>query len=158
DQEIGQELLECNRRLEQLREEVAIFLGQTAENYVYWVERSGKTQRIISLNAAPIDVAEYLRRRLFRNDTSIVMASATLSTSVAQEHPRAEKAPAKSRPPLKSRNPPNHSGLNYFAQRVGAESATMLQVGTPFDYERQMKHYIVQQMPEPKTEGYREAL
>src|ERR1043166_7100018 len=86
------------------------------------------------------------------------MASATLSTSVSTEHSPAERAPAKSRAPLKSRNLPDHSGLNYFAQRVGAESATMLQVGTPFDYERQMKHYIVRQMPEPKTEGYREAL
>src|SRR6185437_8300989 len=81
DKDIGQELLECNRRLSELREEVAMFLGQSAEDYVYWVERSGKTQRNLALNAAPIDVAEYLRRRLFQSDTSVVMTSATLSTT-----------------------------------------------------------------------------
>jgi hypothetical protein len=36
---------------------------------------------ILSLNAAPIDVADYLRRRrLFESDTSIIMTSATLAT------------------------------------------------------------------------------
>jgi REP element-mobilizing transposase RayT len=84
DKDIGQELMECNRRLAELREEVVMFLGQTAEEYVYWVERSGKTQRNLALNAAPVDVAEYLRRRLFQSDTSVVMTSATLATSVGQ--------------------------------------------------------------------------
>jgi Rad3-related DNA helicase/REP element-mobilizing transposase RayT len=84
DKDIGQELLECNRRLAELREELAMFLGQTADGYVYWVERTGKTQRNLALNAAPVDVAEYLRRRLFQSDTSIVMTSATLATTVGQ--------------------------------------------------------------------------
>jgi ATP-dependent DNA helicase DinG len=34
----------------------------------------------------------------------------------------------------------------------------MLQVGTPFDYERQMKLFVVRKMPDPRAEGYREAL
>src|SRR5690242_3862257 len=76
--------MECNRRLAGLREEVAMFLGQTADDYVYWVERSGKTQRTLALNAAPVDVAEYLRRRLFQSDTSVIMTSATLATTVGQ--------------------------------------------------------------------------
>jgi ATP-dependent DNA helicase DinG len=48
--------------------------------------------------------------------------------------------------------------MNYFARRVGGESATLLQVGTPFDYERQMKLYVVRQMPDPRDDGYRDAL
>ena len=48
--------------------------------------------------------------------------------------------------------------MNYFAHRVGAEAATLLQVGTPFDYERQMKLYVVGKMPDPRAEGYRDAL
>src|SRR5262249_51905687 len=54
DKEMGQELVECNRRLAELREGVATFLGQSAEDHVYWVERSGRTQRNLSLHAAPI--------------------------------------------------------------------------------------------------------
>jgi len=50
------------------------------------------------------------------------------------------------------------SGLNYFAARVGCEFATMLQVGTPFDYERQMKLCVVQKIPDPREPGYSDAL
>lgn len=140
DADTGQELAECNRRLIELREELALFLSQRAEDHVYWVERAGKAQRNLSLNAAPVDVAEYLRRRLFGSDTSVVMTSATLAT---QARP-AERGAS--------------GGLNYFAKRVGAESAVKLQVGSPFNYERQMNLFVVNKMPEPRDPGYREAL
>ena len=81
DKEMGQELLECNRRLAELREEVAMFLGQSGEEYVYWVERSGRMQKSLALNAAPVDVAKFLRQRLFNGDNSVIMTSATLSIS-----------------------------------------------------------------------------
>jgi Rad3-related DNA helicase/REP element-mobilizing transposase RayT len=80
DKDIGQELIECNRRLAELRDEVKAFLEQGAPEHVYWVERSGKAHRNLSLNAAPVDVAEFLRQRLFESDTSIIMTSATLAT------------------------------------------------------------------------------
>lgn len=160
DKEIGQELLECNRRLGELREEVGVFLNQSAENYVYWVERTGRAQRTLALNAAPVDVAEFLRRRLFGSDTSVVMTSATLSVSGELRGPRsAESDPHPApRTPQKGPGARNDSGLSYFAHRVGAEAATLLQVGTPFDYERQMKLYVVGKMPDPRADGYRDAL
>jgi Rad3-related DNA helicase/REP element-mobilizing transposase RayT len=80
DKDIGQELVECNRRLAELRDEVKAFLEQSVGDHVYWVERSGKAQKNLALNAAPIDVADFLRRRLFESDTSIIMTSATLAT------------------------------------------------------------------------------
>jgi len=80
DRESGEELLESNRRLAELREEVKEFLEQTAREHVYWVERSGKARKVMSLNAAPIDVADFLRRRLFGSETSVIMTSATLAT------------------------------------------------------------------------------
>ena len=135
DKDLGQELIECNRRLGELKVEVAEFLSQGAPDHVYWVERAGKAQRSLALNAAPVDVAGFLRRRLFESDTSIIMTSATLATN--------SKAQA---------------GLKYFSKRVGAESATMLQVGTPFDYERQMQLHVVSKMPDPREAGYGEQL
>ena len=135
DQDIGQELIECNRRLGELKVEVAEFLSQPADDHVYWVERAGKTQRNLSLNAAPVDVAEFLRQRLFESDTSVIMTSATLAT-----------------------NTKTQSGLSYFSRRVGCESATMLQVDTPFNYERQMKLFTVKKMPDPREPGYAGAL
>jgi ATP-dependent DNA helicase DinG len=55
-------------------------------------------------------------------------------------------------------SPRNISGLNYFTKRVGAESAIQLQVGTPFDYEQQMKLFVARKMPDPRDAGYRDAL
>ncbi len=161
DKEIGQELMECNRRLGELRDEVAVFLSQSAANYVYWVERTGRAQRTVALNAAPVDVADYLRRRLFGSDTSVIMTSATLSVSGLARGGRSVREGDPHHAPRTTKTgsaPPNASGLNYFAHRVGAEAATLLQVGTPFDYERQMKLYVVGKMPDPRAEGYRDAL
>jgi ATP-dependent DNA helicase DinG len=163
DSDTGQELVECNRKLTELREEVAMFLSQSADDHVYWVERTGKAQKNLALNAAPIDVAEYLRRRLFGADTSVIMTSATLSIS-EKGVPKIEANPSdpgKPRPeaanPKSTRNP-QFPGLSYFVKRVGAEDSTMLQVGTPFDYEKQMKLFVVGKMPDPRDSGYREAL
>jgi ATP-dependent DNA helicase DinG len=162
DNEIGQELLECNRRLGELRQELALFLSQQADDHVYWVERSGKAHRAITLNAAPIDIADFLRRRLFACDTSVIMTSATLSvTGAPNSSGSEEKSDAPAAPARKARAGSRSSpkvGLNYFVHRVGAESAEALQVGTPFDYERQMKFFVVGKMPDPRETGYRDAL
>jgi ATP-dependent DNA helicase DinG len=149
DKDTGQELQECNRRLAELREEVAMFLSQSSEEYVYWVERTGKAQRSLALNAAPIDVADFLRRRLFGSNTSVIMTSATLAVSVNDN--ASTKPGAK---PVQRRG----TGLDYFARRVGAERATLLQVGSPFDYQKQMKLFVAGKMPDPREGGYREAL
>ncbi|HKS38150.1 MAG TPA: helicase C-terminal domain-containing protein, partial [Verrucomicrobiae bacterium] len=163
DKDTGQELLECNRRLGELREEVAMFLSQSAQDHVYWVERAGKAQKNLALNAAPIDVAEFLRRRLFGADTSVIMTSATLATKVAQaSRLRAEGgSPGSLALASKSTVTSKEAGgtaLLYFTRRVGAEPAVALQVGSPFDYERQMKVFVVNKMPDPREGGYRDAL
>jgi ATP-dependent DNA helicase DinG len=161
DREIGEELMDCNRRLLELREAVAAFLKQSAQGCVYWVERTGKTQSILSLNAAPVDVADYLRRRLFESDTSVIMTSATLSVlsgdgSSSTHHPHGARAQAEDTGGPEDTNQP--SGLNYFAQRVGCQRAEQLQVGSPFDYQKQMRMFIVNKMPDPREATYRQAL
>ena len=162
DKDIGQELLECNRRLDELKIEVAEFLNQEADDHVYWVERGGKSQCNLSLNAAPVDVAEYLRRRLFETDTSVIMTSATLATSAREvESSKLKVAGSEGAPRKKTFNQQpstSNSPLNYFTKRVGCEMATQLQVGTPFDYERQMKLFTVKKMPDPREHGYADAL
>jgi ATP-dependent DNA helicase DinG len=159
DKDIGQELVECNRRLAELRDEVKEFLEQGQQDHVYWVERGGKAHKNLSLNAAPIDVAEFLRQRLFESGTSVIMTSATLGMRSAErgvrnETTQNERESARANSALRIPN----SALSYFAKRVGAESAAQLQVGTPFDYERQMKLFAVKKMPDPRDDGYSESL
>jgi len=84
-----------------------------------------------------------LRARLFGSATSIIMTSATLAVTADAQDKKLH---------------PATRGMNYFARRVGAEAATLLQVGSPFDYERQMKLFVIAKMPDPRERGYGDAL
>ena len=143
DADTGQELAEFNRRVGELRDGVKLFLSQESEEHVYWVEKSGKSGTILSLNAAPVDVAVHLRRRLFRCNSPVVLTSATLALSDSTS----VKAGAS-----------HKNGLDYFAGQIGAEQVKRLQVGSPFDYERQMKLFIASKMPDPREPEFRDAL
>lgn len=132
DEFLKAELQEYARRLRDAREGIAAFLEQSAREHVYWVERTGKTAQFLTLNAAPVDVAPVLRRMLFRDNCSCIMTSATLSVG---------------RP-----------DLAYFRNRVGADAAEPALLGSPFDFQKQMRMFIVKKMPDPRETGYEEAL
>jgi ATP-dependent DNA helicase DinG len=132
DELLKAELQELGRRIGDAREGISVFLQQSAEEYVYWIERTGKAARNITLNAAPIDVAPVLRRMLFRDDCTSVMTSATLAVG---------------RP-----------DLAYFRRRIGADDAEPLHLGSPFDFQKQMKLFVVRKMPDPRDDGYCAAL
>jgi len=132
DEIIKAELQEFGRRIRDARDGIAIFLEQAAPQHVYWVERTGKTAQFLSLNAAPIDLAPVLRRMIFRDNCCCVMTSATLSVG---------------RP-----------DLAYFRERIGATEAEALQLGSPFDFQKQMKIFVVQKMPDPRDAGYTKQL
>jgi ATP-dependent DNA helicase DinG len=132
DEILKAELQEYGRRIRDARDGLAIFLEQSAPEHVYWVERTGKTERFLALNAAPIDLAPVLRRMLFRENCCCVMTSATLAVG---------------RP-----------DLAYFRSRIGAIDAEPLQLGSPFDFHKQMKMFVVQKIPDPRDAGYQKAL
>src|SRR5205809_6550075 len=62
DEILKAELQEFGRRIRDVRDGISIFLEQSAPEHVYWVERTGRTERFLALNAAPIDLAPVLRR------------------------------------------------------------------------------------------------
>ena len=132
DETTKAELQDMGRRVREARLGIATFLSQSADDYVYWVEKTGKTGQFCALNAAPVDIAAHLRALLFRDDHSCIMTSATLSVG--------------------------NKNLDYFRRRVGAEEVDAEQVGSPFDYSRQMKLYVTRKMPDPRDAGYEEAL
>jgi ATP-dependent DNA helicase DinG len=132
DEFLKAELQELGRRIRDARVGIAAFLEQSAPEHVYWVERTGKTAQFLTLNAAPIDIAPVLRRMIFRDNCSCIMTSATLAVG---------------RP-----------DLMYFRRRIGADEVDSVLVGSPFDFRKQMKMFIVQKMPDPRDAGYEEAL
>src|SRR3954454_7064926 len=132
DEFIKAEMQEMGRRIRDARAGITTFLEQSAEGHVYWVERTGKTQQFLSLNAAPIDIAPVLRRMIFRDECSTVMTSATLAVG--------------------------QPDLAYFRRRIGALDSEALQLGSPFDFKTQMKLFVVQKMPDPRDASYTDAL
>src|SRR5213082_3148941 len=132
DEILKAELQEFGRRIRDARDGISIFLEQNAQEHVYWVERTGRTERFLALNASPIDLAPVLRRMLFRDNCCCVMTSATLSVG---------------RP-----------DLGYFRTRIGAMEAEPLQLGGPFNFQKQMKMFVVKKMPDPRDGAYHKAL
>jgi ATP-dependent DNA helicase DinG len=132
DEFLKAELQEFGRRIRDARDGIAIFLEQSAREHVYWVERTGKTAQFLSLNAAPVDLAPVLRRMIFRENCCCVMTSATLAVGRAD--------------------------LAYFRNRIGATEAEPLQLGSPFNFPKQMQIFVVQKMPDPRDPDYQKAL
>ncbi len=126
------ELMDLAGRLRETRANLIEFLEQEARDHVYWVEQSGRRESLHNLHAAPVDLAGCLRRLLFRDGSCSVMTSATLSIG--------------------------QPDLRYFRERVGAEAVAALQIGSPFDFEKQMTLHVVRRMPDPRDAGYEEAL
>ncbi|MEI6034046.1 MAG: ATP-dependent DNA helicase [Verrucomicrobiae bacterium] len=131
--EIGvAELQDTARKLRSARAAINDFLSLEQPDHVYWVEQSGRKEQFCTLRTAPVDLADALRRLLFREGACSVLTSATLSIGAPD--------------------------LSYFRRRVGAEDVPALQIGSPFNYEKQMRLHLVRQMPDPKDAGYETAL
>jgi len=48
--------------------------------------------------------------------------------------------------------------LAYFRNRIGATEAEPLQLGSPFNFQKQMQMFVVQKMPDPRDPDYLKAL
>ena len=149
DREMAQELQECQRRVGDLQETLTLFLTQEYHPYVYWVERTGRHGQSLGLHAAPVDVAPFLRHRLFESGTSMVMTSATLSVMGKRQ----EQADASS-----SRAIREEEGMAFFVAKVGAQGLRTMQQGSPFDFQKQTKCYVVSKMPDPRHEDHQVSL
>jgi ATP-dependent DNA helicase DinG len=132
DDDRANELLEAANRLREARLSIEDFLRLEQPDHVYWVEQYGRREALCALHAAPVHLAEILQRMLFRDDTCAVLTSATLSVG--------------------------SSDLTYFRNRVGASGCRASQIGSPFDYRKQMTLHLVRKMPEPNDTGYESAL
>ncbi len=128
DERARAELGDTARKLREVHGALQLFLDQSDEESVYWVERTGQDETQLELHAAPVQVAHRLRALLFREGNTCVLTSATLGVG--------------------------DPSLQWFKKRVGAESAASLCIGSPFRYEEQMRIRIVEDMPEPSAKDY----
>jgi ATP-dependent DNA helicase DinG len=116
-----------------------VLIEQQIEGCVYWVEasrrrsdRSAQYGPRITLKCVAVEVGPILQEKLFNGKQSVVMTSATLATGTDE--------------------------FSHIVDRLGCEEAETLQLGSPFDFARQMRVIVDQTMPEPSAPKYVEQL
>ncbi len=118
------ELMDIAARLRAYRETTVELVKLTQlDSSVYWAESAGAEGTFTTLRSALINVAPVLREKLFEANRACICTSATLSTG--------------------------ERGMDYFAGRVGAESAMTLKIGSPFNFAEQMQVIVARSMPPP---------
>jgi ATP-dependent DNA helicase DinG len=99
-------------------------------NFVYWVEISSqKEDANISICSNPIDISDYFRKNIFRENNSSVFTSATLTVN---------------------------NNFEFYKRRLGAEAAEEIQLPSPFEFYKQVKIFIPKDIPEPKRQNSEE--
>jgi ATP-dependent DNA helicase DinG len=107
------------------------FISQKDSSMTYWVEQTRGRSSNIVLNVAPTSVAESVGPRIFRSGASVIMTSATLSVN---------------------------GSLQYYQNRIGAYSADLVILDTPFNFQRQMRIVLARDIPSPDQESYEREL
>jgi ATP-dependent DNA helicase DinG len=108
------------------------FLNQTFDDHIYWLEADSDQTNTIRMKSAPLNVGPDVKRCLFDRHQSVIMTSATLSVSDMEDT----------------------NGFNFFASRIGLEDFDAVKLGSPFDYQKNVTMYLLQDMPDPNQPAF----
>lgn len=116
--------------LAELQETLDFLVAGEDESYVYWIERTGRRKPSYRIAAAPIRVGPKLRELLYERKDTIVFTSATLTAA---------------------------RSFQFLKDRIGLDQVPKGKlieedVGSPFDYARQMLVLVPSFLPEPDAE------
>ena len=126
-----QELAAARHALQEVDKAITSFLEHTQDDFTYWVELGGPRSDSVALCTSPIEIADLIGPRLFRDGTSVVMTSATLTVD---------------------------GSLDYFKGRMGAPGVQGVVLDSPFDHMQQMRMAIARGIPEPEKDGFAKEL
>jgi ATP-dependent DNA helicase DinG len=115
------------RRIDEINTNLNQLVSEPAADYVYWVEtqargNGGSGINRLALQCAPLHIGSLMEKFLWHEKTSVVLTSATLTTS---------------------------GEFDYLKGRLNADEADEMLVGSPFDYETSALLYTVNDIPEP---------
>ncbi len=105
-----------------------IIFGTEADKYVTWLSLD-RVYDTLTLNAAPLSVAEILQAQLFAQKQTNILASATITVN---------------------------NSFEFMQERLGLAEVEELQLDSPFDYEQQALVYIPSDIAEPNHRGYQQ--
>jgi ATP-dependent DNA helicase DinG len=123
------ELTSAANRCRGLAGELQAWMTQQFPDSVYWIDLVG-TRRRVSLVSAPLEVGAALRQQLFDRVPTCVLTSATLSVG-------------------------QREGFTFLKSRLGISACESLQLGSPFDFRRQVTIHVPRNLPDPSEEAGR---
>lgn len=133
------ELNSYSVRAADIARDARLLVEQEIEGCVYFVEGAdarpdalGRRRRRLVLRCTAVDVAPILRERLFGQDVSVVLTSATMAGAPGD--------------------------FSHMTSRLGCETAQTLQLGSPFALARQMRVVVDHRLPPPGDPAYAERL
>ena len=109
-----------------LADSLEAWLAQEIDDAVYWIESAGRKGENIKLMSAAVEIGLRLQQELFNQVGTAVLTSATLAVG--------------------SQN------FDFVKSRIGLTKAKTLRLGSPFDYQQQVRLILPDHMPDPNTE------
>ncbi len=117
-------------KVDELLSAADVILSGVDENYVFWIQKSFSYGAVGEACAAPLNVGEFLSKRLYEFRSTIVFCSATLSVGGSYKY-------------IASR-----LGLNL----ISPERLAIVTAQSPFDYASQSSLLVPTYLPEPMAE------
>jgi len=131
DEELFSAFGNLYRRFTELQINLEGLVFKPDSQRIYWAEINTNSTRL-ALNAAPLHIGPLMQRYLWHEKTSVILTSATLTAA---------------------------GEFSYLRNRLYAEDADELSVGSPFDYENAVLLYIANDIPEPgDRQGHQRAV
>jgi DNA polymerase-3 subunit epsilon/ATP-dependent DNA helicase DinG len=115
------DLREVSRELYDLYENIDQLVFEPDPNMIYWIE-APPPQSEIAVKAAPLYIGELMERYIWFEKRAVILTSATLTTA---------------------------GSFDYIRNRLGANDAEVLALGSPFDYQNAALLYLVEDVKEP---------
>ncbi len=115
------DLARLNRNFEETLTNFSSLIYEPDPTNVYWLEIDPRMGRL-SVNVAPLNIGPLMEKYLWNEKQSVILTSATLTTN---------------------------GEFDYLRNRLDAEMADELLLGSPFDFETSTLMYLPTDMPEP---------
>jgi len=109
------------RRMAEVDDKINTFVAKPDQGSIYWAEIAPNNNQI-SLQIAPLHVGPLMEQFIWHEKNSVILTSATLTAN---------------------------EGFDYIRNRLNADEADELQLGSPFDYETAAMLYLANDIPEP---------
>jgi len=112
-------------RLAEVDDHLNALVNKPDPGFVYWAEMLPNNFKLV-MQAAPLHIGPLMEQYLWHAKSSVILTSATLTTN---------------------------GDFDYLRNRLNADEASELVLGSPFDYENSTLLYICKDMPEPADAG-----